>query len=74
MPYSRRTFGPRDQTCISCGYSIADGFFTAKPPGKPLLIPCKGGKEGTPEVERLVVDSQLMCSGDAGVRALALKL
>ena len=74
MLSSRGTFGPRDQTCISCGSCIADGFFTTEPPGKPPLIPCKGGKEGTPEVERLAVDSQLMCSGDAGVRALALKL
>ena len=74
MPSSRGSFGPRDQTRISCRYCIADRFFTAEPPGKPPLLPYKGGKEGTPEVERLAVDSQLMCSGDAGARALSLKL
>ena len=74
MPSCRGCFRPRDQTHISCGYCLADGFFTAEPPGKPPLIPRKGGKEGTPEAERLAVDSQLMCSGDAGARALSLKL
>ena len=74
MPSSRGSFGPRDQTRISYGYCIADRFFTVEPPGKPPLIPCKGGKEGTPEVERLAVDSQLTCSRDAGARALSLKL
>ena len=32
---SRGSSRPRDQTGLSC---IAGGFFTAKPPGKPLLI------------------------------------
>ena len=35
MPSSRGSFGPRDPTSVSC---IAGRFFTAEPPGKPLLI------------------------------------
>ena len=35
MPSSRGSFGPRDQTRVSC---IAGIFFTAELPGKPLLI------------------------------------
>ena len=33
MPFSRGSSRPRDQTCISCGSCIAEGFFTTKPPG-----------------------------------------
>ena len=31
ISFSKRSFRPRDGTCISC---IAGGFFTAEPPGK----------------------------------------
>ena len=34
--FSRRSFWPRDGTCVSC---IASGFFTAEPLGKPLNCP-----------------------------------
>ena len=38
MPSSRGSSQPRDQTCISYDSCIAGGFFTAEPPGKPLLF------------------------------------
>ena len=34
MPFSRGTFQPRDQTCISYVSCVAGGFFTADPRGK----------------------------------------
>ena len=34
MPSSRGSSQPRDQTCVSCNFCIASGFFTAEPPGK----------------------------------------
>ena len=35
ISFSKGVSWPSDSTCISC---IADGFSTAKPPGKPKLI------------------------------------
>ena len=43
MPFSRGSSQPRDQTQVSC---IVDGFFTAEPPGKLILLAlllAKGG-------------------------------
>ena len=37
MTCSRESSPPRDPTCISCGYFIADGFFPPEPPGKPKI-------------------------------------
>ena len=34
------SFQPRDQTHVSCGSCIADGFFTAEPPWKPMCALC----------------------------------
>ena len=39
MPSSRGSSRPRGQTRVSCGSFIADGFFTAQPPGKPTYVP-----------------------------------
>ena len=33
----QRTFPPRGRTCISCNSCIAGRFFTAEPPGQPIL-------------------------------------
>ena len=44
MPSSRGSSWPRNQTCISCVFFIAGGFFTTEPQGKPLssrIIPYK---------------------------------
>ena len=38
MLSSRRTYRPKDQTRVSCGFCIAGGFFTAEPLGKPWHI------------------------------------
>ena len=38
IPSSRRSSRPRDWTCISCDSCLAGRFFTAKPPGKPIVI------------------------------------
>ena len=35
-PSSRVCSRPRDWTHVSWGYSMAGGFFTAEPPGKPI--------------------------------------
>ena len=40
MPSSRGYFRPRYQTCISCIFCIAGGFFSTEPPGKPCFIIC----------------------------------
>ena len=37
---------PRHRTCVSCGSCTAGGFFTAEPPGKPLLQYCFWLKSG----------------------------
>ena len=37
MPSSRGSSPPRDRTCISYSSCTAGRFFTAKPPGKPLI-------------------------------------
>ena len=49
MPSSRGSSWPRDRTWVSC---TAGRFFTAEPPGKPILwiLTVKG--DGTPELER----------------------
>ena len=36
VSFFRRSSQPRDQTCISCVFCTAGGFFTSVPPGKPL--------------------------------------
>ena len=38
VPSSRGSSPPRDRTRVSCGSCIADGFFTAELPGKPLCL------------------------------------
>ena len=38
MPSSRGSSPPRDQTCVSCIFCIADGFYTTEPLRKPLYI------------------------------------
>ena len=35
IPFSRGPFRPRDQSRVSC---IAGSFFTAEPPGKPMIV------------------------------------
>ena len=35
MPFSRGSFGPRDQTLVSCISCIAEGFLTTELMGKP---------------------------------------
>ena len=37
ISYSRGSPQPRDWTCISCVFCIADGFFTIESPRKPLV-------------------------------------
>ena len=37
MPSSRGSSRPRDQTCVSCGFCTAGGFFTLEPLGKPKV-------------------------------------
>ena len=36
ISFSRGSFWPRDQNCISCDFCIAGRFFITEPPGKPL--------------------------------------
>ena len=38
MPSSRRSYQPRDQTCVSGGFCIAGRFFTTEPPRKPSTL------------------------------------
>ena len=38
MPSSRRSFQPRDWTCVSCGSCISGRFFTTEPLGKSLYV------------------------------------
>ena len=38
MPSSRGSSWLRDRTCVSCDSCISGGFFTAKPPGRPLAM------------------------------------
>ena len=38
MPFSRESSPPRDQTHVSCISSIASGFFTVEPLGKPYDV------------------------------------
>ena len=44
--FSRGSSRPRDQTCVSCDFCIADRFFTAELPGKPqnTPLPCLLGQ------------------------------
>ena len=37
ISFSRGASQPRDGNCVSCNSFIAGGFFTAEPPGKPII-------------------------------------
>ena len=34
MPTSRGSFGPRDQTCVSCVFCLVSSFLASEPPGR----------------------------------------
>ena len=68
---SRGYSWPRDQAHVSCVSCFAGGFFTTRPPGKPLIIPssCKSPCKKK-SLKIIVYGSKPLCFGLVGFKVI----